>query len=29
LSAPVAALGLPMAFVLAALILVYLFDRQH
>ncbi|RYH97064.1 permease YjgP/YjgQ family protein, partial [Escherichia coli] len=25
----VAALGLPMAFVLAALILVYLFDRQH
>ncbi len=28
LSAPVAALGLPMAFVLAALILVYLFDRN-
>ena len=29
LSAPVTALGLPMAFVLVALILVYLFDRQH
>lgn len=29
LSAPVTALGLPVAFVLVALILVYWYDRQH